>query len=228
MASGTWDLAAEQPQLYLVTDASPAMQPLEGFLAAAIKAGVGMVQLRDRTRTDAELLADARRFARVCDLYGVPFIVNDRADVALACDAAGVHVGQDDLPAQEARALLGPRRIVGLSTHSPEQIDAANSLPVDYIGVGPVYATPTKPGRPQVGLDLVRYAAAHSRVPWFAIGGIDPTTAADVARAGARSVSVLRCVARSADPAAAVRDLLAALASAAGTTAQRTEPAAHG
>jgi thiamine-phosphate pyrophosphorylase len=124
-------------------------------------------------------------------------------------DADGVHVGQDDMSVAEARELAGPDRIVGLSTHTPAQVDAAAG--VDYIGVGPVHATPTKEGRPAVGTELVRYAAAHATVPFFAIGGIDTTTIGAVVEAGARRVSVVRAIAEAADPALAARTLRAAL-----------------
>ena len=138
---------------------------------------------------------------------GVPLVVNDRADLALLCEADYVHVGQDDLPVPSARGL-GLR--VGSSTHAPAEIDAADA---DYIGVGPVHATPTKEGRPAVGLDLVRYAAQHARQPWFAIGGIDETNVRDVVAAGATRVSVLRAIGDATDPEQAASNLRAALGS---------------
>ena len=202
--------------LYLVTDARPAVRPLETFLEAAIAGGVGVVQFRDRALDDGELLRIAVRCADVCKRLGVPFIVNDRADIAVLSGADGVHLGQDDLSPANARRIVGPDAIVGLSTHSPEQVDAAEHEPIDYIGVGPIHATPTKAGRPAVGIALVRYAAAHCSRPFFAIGGLDPSTVTAVAAAGGRAVSALRWLTQAADPTAAAQAIIAALSSARG------------
>ena len=199
--------------LYLITDSRPALEPFEAFLEAAIAGGVGMVQLRDRELEDCELLRVATRAARVCAKLQIPFIVNDRADIAQASGADGVHLGQTDLPPATARRILGHKAIIGLSTHSPEQIDAAEREPVDYIGVGPIHATPTKPGRPAVGSELIRYASAHCSRPFFAIGGLEPSNVADVTAAGGRAVSVLRYVSRARDPRTAAREIVAALSS---------------
>lgn len=182
--------------------------PIEVFLREAIEGGVGMVQLREKKLSDAELLVLAQRCARACRNLGIPFIMNDRVDIALYCGANGVHVGQEDLAPHVVRELVGKNCIVGLSTHSAEQIEQATVLPVDYIGVGPVHQTPTKAGRPAVGLELVRYAAEHARQPFFAIGGLDPSNVAAVTEAGARGVSVLRWIAQASDPNAAARQLL--------------------
>ena len=202
----------ERVRLYLITDARPTLQPFEAFLEAAVAGGVGMVQLRDRELEDGDLLRAAIRGARACARLKIPFIVNDRADIAKASGADGVHLGQTDLPPAAARNILGPGAIVGLSTHSAEQIDASEREPVDYIGVGPIHATPTKPGRPAVGSALIRYAAAHCSRPFFAIGGLEPSNAAEVTAAGGRAVSVLRFVAKARDPQAAAREMVAALA----------------
>jgi thiamine-phosphate pyrophosphorylase len=129
--------------------------------------------------------------------------------VALLVGADGVHVGQDDLPPVEVRRLVGEELLVGLSTHAPAELEAASE--VDYVGVGPVHATPTKPGRPAVGLELVRHAAAHARLPWFAIGGVDATTAPAVVEAGATRLAVVRAITRANDPRAAAAALRAAL-----------------
>ena len=206
----------ERVRLYLITDARSALQPFEAFLEAAVAGGVGMVQLRDRELDDAELLRVATRGAEVCARLGVPFIVNDRADIAKIAGADGVHLGQDDVPPSLARRILGQAAIVGLSTHSPEQINAAEREPVDYIGVGPIHATPTKPGRPAVGAALVGYAAAHCSRPFFAIGGLEPSNVAEVLAAGGRAVSVLRWISQAGDPQAAAREMIAALASGGG------------
>jgi len=199
-------------QLYLVTGATVPTGRAADLLARLIEAGVGMVQLREKTLPDRELIEQARLFADVCRLNGALFIVNDRLDVALLAGADGVHVGQDDAHPNDVRRVAGNDFIVGVSTHSPEQIDAANATSADYIGVGPIHETPTKPGRPAVGLGLVRYAASASQKPFFAIGGIDPSNAQSVIDAGARSLSVLRSVAHAEDPEAAVYALLDALA----------------
>jgi thiamine-phosphate pyrophosphorylase len=187
-------------RLYLVADASAAP-----WLDAALRGGVDVVQLREKDAEDDTLLAAAERFRRACAEHGALFMLNDRPDLVAVAGADGVHVGQDDVPVADARRLVGSERLVGLSTHPPAQVDAAEG--VDYIGVGPVHATPTKPGRPAVGLDLVRYAAKAARVPFFAIGGIDGATIAAVLDAGARRIAVVRAIARAADPEAAARAL---------------------
>jgi thiamine-phosphate pyrophosphorylase len=191
-------------RLYLVCDRrDPA------FLRAALAGGVDMVQLRDKQASDDELLAAAESFRACCAETGALFLVNDRPDLAVAAGADGVHVGQDDAPPAQARATVGPKRLVGRSTHSTAQIDATSG--VDYIAVGPVHATPTKPGRPAVGLGPVRHAAAHARVPWFAIGGLDAGNIGEAIAAGARRVVVVRAITEATDPQAAARALRAEL-----------------
>jgi thiamine-phosphate pyrophosphorylase len=199
----------DSARLYFVCDTRPGGRPLEDVLRPALAGGVDAFQLRDKEAADAEVLAAAGVARELCREAGALFIVNDRPDLAVAAGADGVHVGQDDVPVAQARAIVGPERIVGLSTHSRAQIDAAAG--VDYIAVGPVYATPTKAGRPAVGLELVSYAAAHARAPFFAIGGIDSANVAAVAGAGATRVVVVRAIANAADPAAAARALRAGL-----------------
>jgi thiamine-phosphate pyrophosphorylase len=191
-------------RLYLVCPRMP-----RAFLDAALRGGADLVQLRDKTATDDELLAAADGFRAACADAGALFLVNDRPDLAVAAGADGVHVGQDDPPVAEARRVVGPDRLVGLSTHAPEQVDAAAGA--DYIACGPVAATPTKPGRPATGLELVAYAAAHARVPFFAIGGIDAPLARRAAEAGAERVVVVRALTEADDPEAAARELRAAL-----------------
>ena len=181
------------------------------FLAAALAGGVDIVQLRMKEAGDGEIVAAGRRFAAAAAEHDALFILNDRPDLVDATGADGVHVGQDDAAVDAARALVGPDRIVGLSTHTPEQIGAALIAPVDYIGVGPVHATPTKPGRPAVGLELVRFAAANATVPFFAIGGIDTTNVNAVAAAGATRVAVVRALTNAVDPSTAARALRAAI-----------------
>jgi thiamine-phosphate pyrophosphorylase len=194
--------AAEPPRLYLITAARP---DLAEFLAAAVRGGVGLVQLRDKQLPDPELVPVLHEARQVTKRLGVPLVVNDRPDLAALVEADYVHVGQDDLPVDAARQFGVP---VGLSTHAPEEIDAAEA---DYIGVGPVYATPTKEGRPAAGLELVRYAAAKARQPWFAIGGIDETNVAAVVAAGARRIAVVRAIGDAPDPEAAAARLARAL-----------------
>ncbi len=195
-------------RLYFVSDARPGGRPLADVLAAALRGGVDLFQLRDKQGGDDAVLAAAEVARALCARAGVPFILNDRPDLVAAAGADGCHVGQDDLPVPEARALAGPGAIVGLSTHGREQIAAARA---DYVAVGPVHATPTKPGRPAVGLDLVRHAARHAPDPWFAIGGVDASTIGAVVAAGARRVVVVRGIAEAEDPEEAARALRAAL-----------------
>lgn len=193
-------------RLYLVCDEQP-----DEFLHSVLGAGVGLLQLRMKDAADERIVAVGRRFAGAAAEHGALFILNDRPDLVQTTGADGVHVGQDDVSAPDARAIIGPDRVLGLSTHSPAQIDDSASAPVDYIGVGPVHATPTKPGRPAVGLALVRYAAEHSTVPFFAIGGITPANVAAVREAGAERIAVVRALTESADPARAARSLRAAI-----------------
>ena len=194
-------------RLYFVCDARPRGGEPEPLLRAALSGGVDIVQLREKQLPRREIELAALTFRRLCDTYSALFIVNDDPELALACDADGVHVGQDDMPAAEARELLGPEAIVGLSTHSEEQIAAAAAAPVDYISVGPIWETPTKEGRPGVGLELVAHAAANAPHPFFAIGGIDPGNAGEVVAAGARRLGVVRAIRDAEAPAAAAEAL---------------------
>jgi thiamine-phosphate pyrophosphorylase len=196
-------------QLYLVTGTRPGGRPLREVLAAALRGGVDLVQLREKSAPDDELLAAAEVARELCAESGALFILNDRPDLVERAEADGVHVGQDDASPAEARALIGDERVLGLSTHTPDQIAAAAG--VDYLGVGPVHETPTKPGRAPVGLELVRHAAAHAAVPWFAIGGVSAETIGAVVAAGARRVAVVRAIADAEDPEAAARSLRRAL-----------------
>jgi thiamine-phosphate pyrophosphorylase len=183
----------------------------DAFLDAALRGGVDVVQLRMKDAPDDDVVAAGRRFKRICEAHQALLIVNDRPDLAVAIDADGVHLGQDDSPAAEARSIVGAERLVGQSTHTAGQIDAAADAGADYIGVGPVHETPTKPGRAAVGLDLVRYAAAHAALPFFAIGGIDGDNVTAIRAAGATRIAVVRALTEAADPAAVARDLRAAL-----------------
>jgi thiamine-phosphate pyrophosphorylase len=196
-------------RLYFVTDVRPG---LERLLAAALSGGVDMVQLRDKSASDDELLAAAPLFRAACDEHGALFWVNDRPELALACGADGVHLGQDDAPVGEVRERVGPDLLIGLSTHSAEQFDAALGSEADELSVGPVWETPTKAGRRAAGLAFVRHAAEQGgERPWFAIGGIDGDNVAEVAAAGARRIVVVRAIRDSEDPRAAAAGLRAAL-----------------
>jgi thiamine-phosphate pyrophosphorylase len=203
----------ERARLYLCVGGRGGGPELDAFLDAVLGAGVDVLQLREDKSMEARpLLRLAERFASACARHGALFIVNDRPDVALAAGADGVHLGQDDVAPDVARAILGPGAIVGLSTHAPADVRRARDEPVDYIAVGPCFETPTKPGRPAAGLGLLRVAAAEATVPWFAIGGIDSATLPQVVAVGARRVVVVRAITESPDPALAVKALRDALA----------------
>jgi thiamine-phosphate pyrophosphorylase len=200
-------------RLYLCASDRP---DLETFLAACIAGGVDVVQLRDKTLDARPLLRRAELAAAVCRHHGVPFILNDRPDLALECGADGVHVGQDDAPAALARRLVGPEAIVGLSTHAPAELDASAKEPVDYLSVGPVNPTPTKPGRPGTGLDYLTYAARHTTLPWFVTGGVTPETIPAMVAAGARRFVVVRYLTEATDPFDHARRLVDAIQEATG------------
>jgi thiamine-phosphate pyrophosphorylase len=195
--------------LYLVCEARPGGRDPEELLRPALQAGVDVVQLREKSGDEGEIVRAGRVFRRLCDAYDALFIVNDRPELAIACAADGVHVGQDDAPPAEVRRMVGTDALIGLSTHSTAQVDAVSG--VDYFCVGPVYATPTKPEYEPVGLDLVRYASEHATEPFFAIGGIEPENAGEVARAGAERVAVVRAIRDAADPGKAAGALRAGI-----------------
>jgi len=199
-------------RLYLAAGARGGGPGLEAFLDAALRGGVDVVQLRDKTLDDDGLVAAARTFRAAADAHGALFVLNDRPDLVAACAADGVHVGQDDMAPAAARSIVGPDLIVGRSTHAPEQGAAADADPeVDYLAVGPVHATPTKPGRPAAGLEYVAWAAANVTTPWFAIGGIDAATLPAVVARGATRIVVVRSIGDAADPEAAARALRSGL-----------------
>jgi len=183
--------------LYLCTGDRP---DLETFVAACIAGGVDVVQLRDKQLEARQVIARGKVAARVCAESGVPFIVNDRPDLALEIGADGVHVGQDDAPASLARSILGADAVIGLSTHDEAQLEASIAEPVDYVSAGPVEATPTKPGRPGTGTGYIGFAVARSRRPVFVTGGVTPPTVAPLAAAGARCFVVVRYLTESDDP----------------------------
>ncbi|ANC31093.1 thiamine phosphate synthase [Isoptericola dokdonensis] len=196
-------------RLYLCTDAREERGDLEDFLHAVLSGGVDVVQLRDKTLDVARELELQELVARVAAEHGALWAVNDRADIASLTGAPVVHMGQGDLPTAAVRSLLGPGPVLGRSTHSAAQAAAAAADPgTDYFCVGPLWATPTKPGRAAVGLDLLRdVAASGPTTPWFAIGGIDGERLDAVLDAGATRVVVVRAVTQAADPERAARAL---------------------
>ncbi len=199
-------------RLYLVCPpmhgrSSEDARELPDLLRGASAGGVDIVQLRDKHVPDEVLIAVANAARALCERLGTLLIVNDRPLVAVEVGADGVHVGQDDMPVAEVRELVGPDMLIGLSTHAPAEIDAVDPALVDYIGVGPIHETPTKPGRPAVGLELIRHAAAHATVPFFVIGGLHDGNLAAALDAGATRVCVLRAITDAEDPERAARTL---------------------
>lgn len=199
--------AFNRARLYLVV---PGDFPVD-VLGAVIEAGVDIVQLRMKDAEAGEVIEVADQMQGICEDAHVPFVINDRPDIALALAADGVHLGQDDLPPLVARDILGPDVIIGRSTHSTDDITHAlqeheDGL-ADYIAVGPIEETPTKPGRPGVGLDLVAHAAANVSFPWFAIGGINTHTLSNVVKTGASRIVVVRAIVESEDPVRAASEL---------------------
>jgi thiamine-phosphate pyrophosphorylase len=208
----------ERARLYFVCDCRPGGDAPDDLLEAALRGGADLIQLREKAaRSDQELIALSRPFRAAADRHGALFILNDRPDLVDACRADGVHVGQDDMPIADARRTAGASALVGLSTHSTSEVDGASAAQgddrPDQISVGPVWETPTKEGRRATGLDLIRHAAEHATLPWFAIGGIDTENVAEVVEAGARRIVVVRAIRDATDPEAAARALSDALPS---------------
>ena len=196
--------ALAQARLYLCTPDRP---DLAEFIGAVCDAGVDIVQLRDKDLPDEALLERAAVARDAAHAAGALFVLNDRPDLAVACGADGVHVGQDDMPAAEARRIVGPDALVGLSTHAPDELAASAGEPVDYLSAGPVEPTPTKPGRPGTGLDYIRLAAERSTQPFFVTGGVSPATLPTIAAAGATRFVVVRALTEAEDPAAVAKEL---------------------
>lgn len=187
----------EKSPLYLVTSAS---EQLFLTVEAALQGGLTLVQYREKAADDSLKLAHAQKLRQICHHYGALFIMNDRVDLALAVDADGIHLGQQDIPIALARQLLGPQRLIGRSTTNPDELQRAIAEGADYIGVGPVYETPTKADKAAAGLEYVEYAAKHASIPWFAIGGIDPSNINDVLAAGAQRVAIVRAIMQAEQP----------------------------
>ena len=194
-----------QARTYLVTSPVP---DLLGVVEAALKGGIAIVQYREKTADDDERLQVAQKLRSLCHQYNALFIVNDRVDIAAASDADGVHLGQQDLPMTAARRILGPDKIVGRSTTNPDELKRALDEEADYIGVGPVHETPTKPGKSAAGNDYVRYAAQHATMPWFTIGGLNAENLGPTLAAGATRVAVVRALMQAEDPEAVARSLV--------------------
>jgi thiamine-phosphate pyrophosphorylase len=198
-------------RLYFVCDARPHDKDPEALLNAAMSGGAGMIELRDREHPRNAVERSGHTFRRLANTYGALFIVNDDPHLALELRADGVHVGQDDMDPADARRIMGPDAIIGLSTHSREQIEAAASASVDYISVGPIWETPTKEGRPATGLELIREAAGIAERPFFAIGGIDAGNVEQVVSAGADRLCVVRAIRDAENPRAAATALFGAV-----------------
>ncbi len=198
-------------RLYLCTGNRP---DLARFVAGCVRGGVDVVQLRDKTLEARPLLRRAAIVRAVCSDLGVPFILNDRPDLALEAGADGVHVGQEDAPPSLARRILGPFAIVGLSTHAQEELDRSETEPVDYVSAGPVVETPTKPGRPGTGVAYAALAVERAtalRRPVFVTGGVEPSTVPGLVAAGVRHFVAVRWLTGADDPEAAARALRAAI-----------------
>jgi thiamine-phosphate pyrophosphorylase len=207
-------------RLYLVTMPMP---NLPSIVEKALKGGVTLVQYRDKDGDDEQKLSMAKQLREICHRYEALFIVNDRADIALAASADGVHLGQNDVSIAIARQILGSHKIVGRSTTNPKEMSLALQEGADYIGVGPVYETPTKAGKAPAGLEYVRFAAQHATVPWFAIGGIDPNNLEDVINNGGHSIAVVRAICQSEQPNLAAQYFLSRITQG---PVERTETAA--
>lgn len=200
--------------LYLVTDRSLALgRELVEVVAAAVQGGVTVVQIREKGASSREFLALAQALKGVLDPRGIPLIVNDRLDLALACDAAGVHLGQEDLPCDLARRLLGPERLLGVSVSTPEEARQAERAGADYLGVSPIFVTPTKRDTPAAtGLDGLRAIRAVTALPLVAIGGLSAANVGEVMAAGADGIAVVSALMAATDPREAARALRRAIA----------------
>lgn len=202
----------QSSSLYLVTSPHP---NLFNVVEAALDGGLSLLQYREKQSDGDDLtrLHRAEELAKLCQKYNALFIINDRVDIALAVGADGVHLGQQDLPVELARKILGAGTIVGRSTTNSQELKKALDEGVDYIGVGPIYKTPTKAGKEPVGYGYIQHALKHSQVPWFAIGGIDRTNLELVVEAGAKQVAVVRAIMEAEDPKRETRRLLSILRS---------------
>ena len=195
--------------LYLVTDRDLAGgRPLYQIVEAAIRGGVTAVQYREKSTSIRKMIEEALELRNLCHAYRVPFIINDRVDLALAVDADGVHVGQDDMPAPLARKLIGPEKILGISVDHITQVGAAMAEGADYVGASPIFATPTKPDAPQpLGIKGLQEIALVCTLPIVAIGGLNISNAAAILRAGAAGIAVVSAIVAADDVERSARDL---------------------
>ena len=195
--------------VYLVTDRQLCgNRGVEATVAEAVRGGAAWIQLREKTGTTRAFIETAQRLKSLLAPLGVPLLINDRVDVALAVGADGVHLGQEDMPWEQARQLLGPRAIIGLSVETWADVEAAQDQAVDYLGISPVYATPTKTDTKAAwGLEGITRIRAFSRHPLVAIGGLDATNAARIVHAGANCVAVVSAICAVRDPFGATREL---------------------
>ena len=199
-------------RLYVITGDAGGIDETFRIVAAALEGGADVIQMRKKGMLKRDQYELGRRLRAMTGEHGALLIVNDHADLAVAIDADGVHLGQDDLPPLVARNLPGfAERLISCSTHSLEQAHRAVRDGADYLGVGPVFATPTKPGRPAVGTQLVREVVSHVTTPFVAIGGIEASNLAPVLEAGARAIAVVRAVYDAPDPAGSARQLREAI-----------------
>jgi thiamine-phosphate pyrophosphorylase len=204
--------ALSEARLYFVSGARIAAGDVTPLIPELASAGVDVFQLREKEMEARAVMRAAEPIRAACRTAGIPFVLNDRPDVALALGADGVHLGREDLPLDVARRIV-PGAFIGLSTHTTDEINQALTQAPDYLGVGPVHATPTKPGRPGTGIGLVEYAARHvgSTRPWFVTGGMNKETLPEVLDAGGRRVVVVRAIAEASDPVGAAAELAEAL-----------------
>ncbi len=194
--------------LYLVTSPEPEIFKI---VEAALKGGLTLLQYRDKNGQDSDRLEIADKLCQLCHRYNALFLVNDRVDIALAVDADGVHLGQNDAPISFAREILGQHKIVGLSTTNKQELNRAIAQKADYVGVGPFYETPTKPGKAALTQEYIDYVKAKCPVPWFAIGGIDLNNLNGILTTGAQRVAVVRAIMQAEQPTQATRQFLSQL-----------------
>ena len=203
----------ENKKLYLVTN-SDKFESEDLFLdavASALKGGVDIVQLREKNMDAKRIISLGRKVKELCAQFGATFIVNERVDIAYILEADGVHLGQDDMDIASARKILGNNAIIGISTHAPNQAQKAVADGADYIGAGPVFTTPTKPGRQSVGLDYVKWVSENIKIPAFAIGGIDLTNVKEVTACGLKRIAVVRAIINSQNPELSAKEFLKVL-----------------
>lgn len=218
----------DQATLYLCTPIMDGGKKLATFLQASLKAGVDVVQLREKVATVPEVMEAGQLIARLCKQYNALFIINDRVDLTIALKADGVHLGQGDLPPDVARKMLGKELLIGRSVHSEMELKRANHEPVDYLGVGPVHETPTKPHAKATGLKLVTFASEKSEHPFFVTGNMNPETVPAVAEAGGRRFVVVRALTDAKDPSEAAKAIKGAIGTSVLTYAQVHTPLGPG